>query len=90
MSYNEMFDGDKVREPYARLRDWVQTMPEEFRQMKQAEAEALFRRIGITFAVYGEGGDPGPADPVRHDSRASSNRPNGGAWNVASSSAPGR
>ena len=25
---------------------------------KQAEAEALFRRIGITFAVYGEGGDP--------------------------------
>jgi len=26
--------------------------------MKQAEAEALFRRIGITFAVYGEGGDP--------------------------------
>ncbi|KAK0348239.1 hypothetical protein LTR94_038018, partial [Friedmanniomyces endolithicus] len=22
------------------------------------EAEAIFRRIGITFAVYGEGGDP--------------------------------
>ncbi len=33
-------------------------MPAELRQMKQAEAEALFRRIGITFAVYGEGGDP--------------------------------
>jgi uncharacterized circularly permuted ATP-grasp superfamily protein len=28
------------------------------RSLKQAEAEALFRRIGITFAVYGEGGDP--------------------------------
>ncbi|MFP4405675.1 circularly permuted type 2 ATP-grasp protein, partial [Rhodosalinus sp.] len=26
--------------------------------LKQTEAEALFRRFGITFAVYGEGGDP--------------------------------
>jgi uncharacterized circularly permuted ATP-grasp superfamily protein len=33
-------------------------MPQELRSLKQAEAEALFRRIGITFAVYGEGGDP--------------------------------
>ena len=56
--YNEMFDGDQVRRPYAMLRDWVDAMPADLRQMKQAEAEALFRRIGITFAVYGEGGDP--------------------------------
>ncbi|MFO1165469.1 MAG: circularly permuted type 2 ATP-grasp protein [Paracoccus sp. (in: a-proteobacteria)] len=56
--YNEMLDGGRVREPYALLSDWVETMPDEIRQMKQAEAEALFRRIGITFAVYGEGGDP--------------------------------
>ena len=33
-------------------------MPADVRLEKQAEAEALFRRIGITFAVYGEGGDP--------------------------------
>lgn len=56
--YNEMFEGKAVREPYARLSEWVETMPADFRQMKQAEAEELFRRIGITFAVYGEGGDP--------------------------------
>ncbi|MBU2957325.1 circularly permuted type 2 ATP-grasp protein [Paracoccus sp. C2R09] len=56
--YNEMFEGESVRDPYARLSQWVGTMPDDFRQMKQAEAEALFRRIGITFAVYGEGGDP--------------------------------
>ncbi len=56
--YDEMRDGDTVREPYARLSEWVKTMPADFRQMKQAEVEALFRRIGITFAVYGEGGDP--------------------------------
>ena len=56
--FNEMFDGAAVRPPYARLEDWTRAMPAELRQMKQAEAEALFRRIGITFAVYGEGGDP--------------------------------
>jgi uncharacterized circularly permuted ATP-grasp superfamily protein len=57
-NFNEMFEGDGVRVPYARLRDWTASMPAELRSLKQAEAEALFRRIGITFAVYGEGGDP--------------------------------
>jgi uncharacterized circularly permuted ATP-grasp superfamily protein len=57
--FNEMTGmGDEVRIPYARLQNWVQSMPVELRTLKQAEAEALFRRIGITFAVYGEGGDP--------------------------------
>ncbi|TQS73241.1 circularly permuted type 2 ATP-grasp protein [Rhodobacteraceae bacterium] len=56
--FNEMYCGGAVREPYARLENWTNAMPAELRQMKQAEAEALFRRIGITFAVYGEGGDP--------------------------------
>ncbi len=56
--FNEMFDSGAVRVPYARLRDWMEEMPAELRSLKQAEAEALFRRIGITFAVYGEGGDP--------------------------------
>ncbi|MDS9466363.1 circularly permuted type 2 ATP-grasp protein [Paracoccus sp. MBLB3053] len=58
MYYNEMLESGQVRAPYAMLSDWVQTMPNDIRQMKQAEAESLFRRIGITFAVYGEGGDP--------------------------------
>ncbi|TAG29513.1 MAG: circularly permuted type 2 ATP-grasp protein [Rhodobacterales bacterium] len=53
-----MYQGTGVRPPYARLDDWVAAMPQELRSLKQAEAEALFRRIGITFAVYGEGGDP--------------------------------
>ena len=56
--FNEMFDDNGIRPHYAKLGDWTQHMPAELRQMKQAEAEALFRRIGITFAVYGEGGDP--------------------------------
>ena len=57
-NFNEMYHGDQCRIPYARLEDWMRAMPAALRAQKQAEAEALFRRIGITFAVYGEGGDP--------------------------------
>ena len=56
--FNEMFEGDRVRPPYAGIDDWAANMPMELRSLKQSEAEALFRRIGITFAVYGDGGDP--------------------------------
>ena len=56
--FNEMYLGDTVRPPYAQLEGWMTNMPAATRVQKQAEAEALFRRIGITFAVYGEGGDP--------------------------------
>ncbi len=56
--FDEMTDGGSVRPPYAGLEAWMRDMPAELRTMKQSEAEALFRRIGITFAVYGEGGDP--------------------------------
>ncbi len=56
--FNEMFQNNAVRPPYAGLEGWSADMPADVRLAKQAEAEALFRRIGITFAVYGEGGDP--------------------------------
>ncbi len=52
-----MYDGETVRPAYARLLDWVRTTSPELLAQKKEEAEALFRRIGITFAVYGEGGD---------------------------------
>lgn len=56
--FNEMYDEGVIRTPYGNLEGWQRDMPRELRSLKQAEAEALFRRIGITFAVYGEGGDP--------------------------------
>ncbi|MEM9971300.1 MAG: circularly permuted type 2 ATP-grasp protein [Pseudomonadota bacterium] len=56
--FNEMRDASGVREPYTGLDAWSAEMPDELRSLKQSEAEAMFRRIGITFAVYGEGGDP--------------------------------
>jgi uncharacterized circularly permuted ATP-grasp superfamily protein len=55
--FNEMYDGDAVRPAYAAVTDWVEATAPETIAKKKAEAEALFRRIGITFAVYGEGGD---------------------------------
>lgn len=56
--FNEMYHDGAARRPYQHLENWTAEMPAELRSLKQAEAEALFRRIGITFAVYGEGGDP--------------------------------
>src|SRR4051794_13215930 len=47
-----------VRPSYAQIRAWLDAMPIEALDVKRREAELLFRRIGITFAVYGEGGDP--------------------------------
>ncbi|PJN93910.1 hypothetical protein CNY89_17635, partial [Amaricoccus sp. HAR-UPW-R2A-40] len=55
--FNEMYDGDAVRPAYQAVQEWVQQTPSDSIAQKKQEAEALFRRIGITFAVYGEGGD---------------------------------
>ena len=47
-----------VRPPYARVARWLDEIGLPLLDLRAKEAEALFRRIGITFAVYGEGGDP--------------------------------
>ena len=46
------------REQYRLVRDWLEGVDPEVIQAKRKEAEVLFRRIGITFAVYTEGGSP--------------------------------
>ena len=43
---------------YELIRRWIAETPAEALSLKRREAELLFRRIGITFAVYNEGGDP--------------------------------
>jgi uncharacterized circularly permuted ATP-grasp superfamily protein len=50
--------GGDVRDAYRGLAAWLRWTPPEHFKIKRQEAEVLFRRIGITFAVYGEGGDP--------------------------------
>jgi len=72
--FNEMYQDGSIRLPYAGLESWQRAMPDELRNLKQAEAEDLFRRIGITFAVYGEGGDPDRLIPFDMFPRVFTNR----------------
>jgi uncharacterized circularly permuted ATP-grasp superfamily protein len=57
-AFDETGDGDDIRPPYELLRRWLAEIPRDQLALKQKEAELLFRRIGITFSVYAEGGDP--------------------------------
>ena len=47
--------GGGVREPYRAVAEWLETQRIDDLKKKRTEAEALFRRTGITFAVYGDG-----------------------------------
>jgi uncharacterized circularly permuted ATP-grasp superfamily protein len=43
-----------VRDSYRSYAEWLQSIPEAVTARKREEADLLFHRIGITFAVYGE------------------------------------
>ena len=47
-------EGAGVRAPYGQWRDWFEAQDPARLRSKATEAEALFRRTGITFAVYGQ------------------------------------
>ena len=54
-----MFDemnasGPVVRDHYRTYERWLQQQPGEVMQARREEAEMIFRRVGITFAVYGD------------------------------------
>jgi uncharacterized circularly permuted ATP-grasp superfamily protein len=55
--FDEMGWPDEIRAPYALIDAWLKNTPSDQMALKRREAEVLFRRIGITFAVYTEGGD---------------------------------
>ena len=53
--FNEMTEPDgAIREPYARIEDWLGRLTRRDVDRAVKEAEAIFRRQGITFAVYGD------------------------------------
>ena len=57
--FNEMSGDDgRIRAAYADVQKWIEETGTDALFARTEEAEAIFRRIGITFAVYGEGGDP--------------------------------
>src|SRR5580704_458836 len=55
VAFDEMTEtGGGVRPVYAGLQNWLRDLPPDVLEHRRREAEFLFRRIGITFAVYGE------------------------------------
>jgi uncharacterized circularly permuted ATP-grasp superfamily protein len=55
IAFDEMHSPEgQVRQHYAAVAAQLLSLPTESLSQKQREAEVLFRRLGITFAVYGE------------------------------------
>jgi len=53
--FDEMLDGNGTpHEPYADYAAWMNTVDRSALRRKSREAEAFFRRTGITFNVYGQ------------------------------------
>ena len=52
--FDEMSASDtEIREHYRIYQEWLKTQPHDLMIDRRAEAEMIFRRVGITFAVYG-------------------------------------
>src|ERR1700749_264647 len=55
VAFDEMKEADGALRPaYGELSRWLSEIPADVLDYRRREAELLFRRIGITFAVYGE------------------------------------
>ncbi len=53
-AFNEMLDaGGAVRPSYVQVAQWLEGQSKLNLKRKQQEAELIFRRLGITFSVYG-------------------------------------
>lgn len=54
--FDEMLGTSGIRDEYRAIDQWVEGEGVSALMARRQEAEALFRKVGITFAVYGEGG----------------------------------
>ena len=53
--YDEMYQSEgEARTHYSQLAQWLKSMPPDIAEEKRREADLLFHRVGITFAVYGD------------------------------------
>lgn len=53
--FDEMHDaGGTVRDHYRAYERWLNEQPADVMRARREEAEMIFRRVGITFAVYGD------------------------------------
>jgi uncharacterized circularly permuted ATP-grasp superfamily protein len=77
--YDEMRAPDGVvRAHYRAYADWLDGKPSDFLPQKQREADALYTRLGITFAVYGD--ESGTERSIPFDIIPRIIRPN--AWKI--------
>ncbi|MGL4577278.1 MAG: circularly permuted type 2 ATP-grasp protein [Burkholderiaceae bacterium] len=58
-AFNEMYDrvapqSLRVRQHYSQFERWLAEQTAQSMAQKRAEADLIFRRVGITFAVYGD------------------------------------
>ena len=52
-AFDEMYDGtDRVRAHYREFERWLSEQTPDAMEFKRAEADLVFRRVGVTFAVY--------------------------------------
>jgi uncharacterized circularly permuted ATP-grasp superfamily protein len=55
LPFDEMFNSSgEARPHYAPFHQWLGQQSEALMTLKRAEADLIFRRVGITFAVYGD------------------------------------
>jgi uncharacterized circularly permuted ATP-grasp superfamily protein len=54
LPYEFLKGGAHIREHYKLYDDWLSRQPGDTMAKRRVEAEVIFRRVGITFAVYGE------------------------------------
>lgn len=52
-SFDETVSKD-IAEAYKPYDDWLKSVPSDLLKRRNEQADVLFRRMGITFAVYGE------------------------------------
>src|SRR6202043_936433 len=58
--FDEMTLADgAIRPVYDKIASWLAATPAGLLAARRAQAELLFRRIGITFSIYGEGEQDG-------------------------------
>ena len=59
LPYEFFTHGAKIREHYKIYDEWLARQPGDTMAKRREEAEVIFRRVGITFAVYGEKDEDG-------------------------------
>jgi uncharacterized circularly permuted ATP-grasp superfamily protein len=54
VAFDEMHGAGEIRPAYTGLKAWLERSPPDLMETRRKQAELFFRRIGITFNVYGQ------------------------------------